>query len=293
MTTIVDCGSAGASTFPGFRKYIVERARTQVFALLNISKIGLVVLNELYIDPELVDVQAAVSTIRENRDVIKGIKVRIRGHDDEVPHDLDVLKKAREASDETGVPIMMHWSDEPRLLAILKKGDILVHPFNPPASGPCLLGADGKVLPQILDFKHRGIFTDLGHGNHFKWETAEAAAQQGWYPDTISTDISRAHVGPNKTVQDLVTTMAKFLYLGLSLNEVLEKVTSNPADILSLPGKSGRIEVGGIADISILGLEEGNFELLDSLHQKRTCRQRIVPLATVRGGDLIPASRTA
>ncbi len=235
VTTIVDCGSSGATTFPGFRKFIVERAQTRVYALLNISKIGLVVLNELYIDPALIDPQAVIATIRDHHDVIKGIKIRITGHDADVPHDIEALKKAREASDETGVPIMMHWTNEPRLLAILKKGDILVHPFSPPASGPSLIGPDGKVLPQILELKDRGIFTDLGHGNHLKWETAEAAAQQGWYPDTISTDIHRAHVGPNGTVQDLVTTMTKFLYLGLPVDEVIVRVTSNPVRSLVLP----------------------------------------------------------
>jgi dihydroorotase len=289
VTTIVDCGSSGATTFPGFRKYIVERAHTKVFALLNISKVGLVVMNELYSDPALIDPQAAIAIIRETRDVIVGIKIRIRGRDEDVAHDIDALKKTREASDETGVPVMMHWTNEPRLLAMLKKGDILVHPFNPPASGPSLLGADGKVLPQILELKSRGIFTDFAHGNHLKWETAEAAAKQGWFPDTISTDIHRAHVGPTATVQDLVTTISKFLYLGLPLNDALEKVTSNPARILAL-GAIGSLQEGNIADLSILDVEKGNFELLDSLHQKRTGHQKIVPVATIRAGKLSHAS---
>src|SRR5262249_8379664 len=210
VTTIVDCGSAGASTFPGFRKYIVERSRVRVCALLNISKIGLIVNNEIYLDPALIDPAAAVKTIEENRDITLGIKVRVTGRDEDVPHDVEVLKKARDAADQTHVPIMLHWTNDSRLLSILKKGDILVHPFNPPRAGPTRLGSDGKVLPQILELKDRGIFTDFAHGTHLLWPTAERAAEQGWFPDTISTDIHRAHVGPNGAVQDLVTTMGKF-----------------------------------------------------------------------------------
>jgi dihydroorotase len=287
VTTIFDCGSSGASTFPGFRKHIVSRARTRIYALLNISKIGLTVMNELYLEPTLIDPKAAIQTIEANRDVILGIKVRINGRDEEVPHDVDALKKAREASDATGVPIMMHWTNEPRLLAILKKGDILVHPFNPPKSGPSLLGPDGKVFPQILELKDRGIFTDFAHGNHLLWETAEKAAAQGWFPDTISTDIWTAHVGANGVVQDLVTTMSKFLYLGLPLNQAIEKVTVNPVKILKIPEKIGSLRVGDQADVSIIRVADGDYELLDSTRQKRVARKRIVPVAAVRAGSLV------
>jgi dihydroorotase len=286
VTTIVDAGSAGAATFAGFRKFIVERAHTRVYALLNISSIGLVVLNELYIDPKLIDPQAAIKTIQENRDVIVGIKVRINGRDEEVEHDVDALHKAREASDATGVPIMLHWTNHPRLLGILKKGDILVHPFNPERSGPNLLGGDSKVLPQILELKERGIFTDFAHGTHLQWDTAEKAAQQGWFPDSISTDIHRLHAGPNGTVFDLTTTISKFLYLGLPLERAIQCVTANPARMLSFPEKIGSLGVGNPADISILNLEQGTFDLLDSNRGKRTTSRRLAPVATVRAGNL-------
>lgn len=290
VTTIVDAGSSGANTFPGFRKYVIERAATRVYALLNISIIGLVVQNELYLDPKMIDPDAAVKTIQQNRGTILGIKVRITGRDEDVPHDIEVLKKARQAADQTGLPIMLHWTNEPRLLAILKAGDILVHPFNPPRSGPNLLGPDGKILPQILELKDRGIFTDFAHGNHLQWETAEKAARQGWFPDTISTDIHRAHAAPNGAVIDLPTTMTKFLHLGLTVNQTIEKVTANPARILKFPERIGSLEPGGVADVSVIQIQQGEFELLDSNRQKRTVRQRIAPVATVRAGKLTSAA---
>lgn len=286
VTTIVDAGSTGAFTFPGFRKHVIERAQTRIYAFLNLSAIGLVVNNETYIDPKLLDVAAAVKTIQDNRDRILGLKVRITGRDENVPYDIEALKKGREIADATGVPIMLHWTNERKLLDLLKRGDIVVHPFNPPRSGPSLLGPDFKVLPQILELRDRGIFTDFAHGTHLLWETAETAAQQGWYPDTISTDVHRAHVGPNGVVQDLVTTLSKFMLLGLSLSQAIERVTANPAKILKFPEKLGSLDAGNPADISIFTVSRGEFEVLDSARQKRIARDRISPFATVRGGRL-------
>src|SRR5262245_14658194 len=165
VTTVLDCGSTGAGTFAGFRKYVIDRAATRIYALLNISTIGLVVTNEIYLDPRMIDAQAAIRTISANRDRILGVKVRVNGKHSDVAHDIEVMKVAREVSDATGLPIMMHWSLEPDLLAILKKGDILAHPFNPPSQNSAnLFGADGaqaeKVVPQILALKDRGIWTD-------------------------------------------------------------------------------------------------------------------------------------
>jgi dihydroorotase len=292
VTTIVDCGSSGAGTFPGFRKYVIERAKTRVYALLNISTIGLVVANELYLDPKMIDSKAAIQTIEANRDLILGIKVRINGRDDEVSHDMGVVKTAREASDATGVPIMMHWTNDRRLLSMLKKGDTLAHPFNPPRAGPNCLGPDGKVLPQIIELKGRGIFTDFSHGGHLQWETAQKAAEQGWFPDTISTDIHRAHVAPNGLVVDLLTTMSKFLYLGLPLDQVIEKTTAAPMRILNFPERLGSLEPGVTADVSILSLEEGSFDFFDSSRQKRVGKQRLFADTTLKGGRSYPGVRS-
>jgi dihydroorotase len=284
VTTIVDAGSAGAGTFAGFRKYVIDRAKTRVYALLNISTIGLVVSNEIYLDPAMVDPRAAVAMIQNNRNLILGIKVRITGRDEDVAHDVEVLKKARDAADAAAVPIMLHWTNEPKLLALLKKGDILAHPFNPPRSGPSCIGPDGKVLPQILELKDRGIFTDFSHGGHLLWETAEKAAKQGWFPDTISTDIHRAHVAPNGAVIDLVTTMSKFVYLGLPVEQAIEKVTAAPARMFKFPEQIGTLAPGAVADVSVLGVQPGTFTFLDSTRQTRVGKQRIAPVATIKSG---------
>ena len=41
VTTWLDVGSSGGYNFPGFRQFIIEEARARIYALLNISSIGL------------------------------------------------------------------------------------------------------------------------------------------------------------------------------------------------------------------------------------------------------------
>jgi dihydroorotase len=286
VTTIVDAGSAGASTFAGLREYVIRPAETRVYALLNIATIGLVVTNEVYLDPAIVNPQAAIRVIEENRDLILGIKVRINGLPQEVAHDRVVLEKAREVSDATGLPLMLHWTHEPELLELLKAGDILTHPFNPPPHGQ-MLDEEGRILPQIAALSHRGIFTDFAHGTHLKWETAEAAAMQDWFPDAISTDIHAAHAAPGGVVIDLLTTMSKFMQLGLSVDEVVKRVTANPTRMLRFPDRIGTLRPGAAADVTILELREGDIELRDSLRQVRMGHQRLSLVATLRAGRSI------
>jgi dihydroorotase len=287
VTTVLDCGSSGAGTFAGFRKYVIDRATTRIYALLNISTIGLVVLNEIYLDPRMIDARAAIRTISLNRDRILGIKVRVNGKHSDLPHDIEVLKIAREVSDATGLPIMLHWSVEPELLAILKKGDILAHPFNPPSENSAnLFGADGtqseKVLPQILALKDRGIWTDGQLATtHHSWEISEKATKLGWYPDSISTDISRT---PDGAPASVLVPMSEFLHLGMPLEQVIAGVTANPAKMINFPERVGTLEPGVTADVAVLELKDGPFEFNDGARQTRTLKQQFAAVATVKGG---------
>jgi dihydroorotase len=289
VTTVVDAGSTGAAMFLGLRKFVIQGATTRIYALLNISTAGCCT-DEIYLDPRLIDAKAARRVIDENRDLILGIKVRVRGKHSDVAHDVGIMKTAREVADATGVPIMMHWSNEPEVLAILKRGDILTHPFNPPSPNWAnLLGgepAEGdKVLPQIVELKDRGIWTDGQAGTtHTQWEVLEKAVSQGWFPDAISTDVAR---NPDKTPASVLLPMTAFLHLGLSLEQVIERVTVNPARMLHYPEKIGTLAPGVTADVAILELAQGNFELRDQRGQTRVARQQFVPVATVKSGIFV------
>jgi dihydroorotase len=287
VTTAIDAGSAGANTFMGFRKYVIDTSPLRIYAMLNIAIIGNYG-NELYLNMSLINPGAAVRVINEHRGRILAIKVRINGIHDELAHDLEVLKKAREAADATGLPIMMHWSNEPDLLALLKRGDILTHPFTPPSPRmPNLFGgAPGAVLPQILELKDRGVLTDAQMGtSHHLWDNSEKAFSQGWIPDLISTDIG-AQTPQTPNGQLLPWVMTQFLRLGLSVEQIIERVTLTPTRVFKFPEKIGTLEPGVTADVTVIDLQQGNFELIDQQNNKRTARQKFVPVATVHAGTL-------
>src|SRR5262245_23091815 len=199
VTTALDAGTAGAATFAGLRRFIIEASATRLFALLNISRIGLVTGAEL--DPPLgeledlrhLNVQAAVKCIEANRDKVLGVKLRLSANlAADGKNELQALKLAREAADAVGLPIMIHTPQSslglPTILAEMRQGDILTHCFHAHASG--ILDHEGTVLPECRQAIERGVRLDVGHGKgSFSYEIARTAMAQGVLPDTISSDL--------------------------------------------------------------------------------------------------------
>lgn len=280
--------AAVAANIPANRARETFDARGRIYAMLNISQIGNFG-NELYQGLGNINPKAAIRVINEHKDRIVAIKVRINGNPKEVDHDADVLTRARSASDETGLPIMMHWTNEPKLLALLKRGDILTHPFNIPTPNQSNLfgGEPGKILPQVLELKDRGIWTESQAVNsHHLWVNSEAAFAQGWAPDMISTDMGAVTPAtPNGLM--LPWTMTQYLHLGLTLEQVIERVTLTPTKVFKFPAKHGTLETGVAADVTVIDLQEGSFELIDQQNNKRTAKRKIVPVAAVHGGTLV------
>jgi dihydroorotase len=291
VTTLVDAGSAGASTFPGLRKFIMEPAPTRIYAMLNISQVGNFG-NELYLSPTFqpINVKAAINTIINNKDKIVAIKVRINGDHAELMHDLECVKRACMVRDETGVPIVMHWSTDRELLNLLKRGDIMTHTFTIPTprvdnlfGGPTQ--AD-KVLPQILELKDRGIYTEGQMVNsHHMFDVSEKAFAQGWIPDLLGTDMGAVGKDmPNGIL--LPWEMTQYLYLGLTVEQVIEKVTLTPTKVFKFAEQVGTLTTGAPADVTVIDLQQGQFQLFDQKGQTRTAKQRFVPVAAVHGGTL-------
>ena len=138
------------------------------------------------------------------------------------------------------------------------------------------------MLPQILALKDRGIVTD-GQltTTHHSWVVSEKAAAQGWWPDVISTDISRT---PDGQPASVLVPMSEFLHLGMPLDQVIARATANPAGAMNGPEKIGTLEPGVTADVAILELEQGSFDYNDGARQMRTLKQRFVATATIKGG---------
>jgi dihydroorotase len=290
VTTAVDAGSAGADTFPGFRKFIIEASATRLYAQLNIASLGMLstTMGE-FEDIRWSSVDKCLQTIEANRDVILGVKVRLsRGTIVSEASGMRPLYLAREAADAAGVPIMVHpqeaWTGHTDdILKVLREHDILTHCFNDSVVGG-ILDQDGRLHESVLDAVARGVIFDVGHGKgSFMWRVAERALAQGFSPQTISSDLHWFNV--NGPVFDLATTASKFLHLGLSLDDVIAKITSVPAAAIR-KDEIGTLRVGAWGDATLVELQTGSYQFLDAHDDVRTGSRKLVPVVVVKGGAL-------
>ncbi|MDE0625715.1 MAG: amidohydrolase/deacetylase family metallohydrolase [Bryobacterales bacterium] len=295
VTTAIDAGSAGAHTFPGLRKYVINVADTRILALLNISVVGQSTLSQDNPWGELLDLRYANAalagkTIERHRDVIVGVKVRLT-RNIAGEHDLEVLRRAREAADAAGLPLMVHIGGSHSalrdILKLVKPGDVITHSFRGGDGG--ILDDRGRIHEEVLESVSSGVHLDIGHGaGSFSFDTAEKAMEQGLLPGTISSDVHQFNIhGP---VFDLATTVSKFLHLGLTLEDAIQRVTLNPSRIFGAIGQLGTLREGAEADIAIFSLRQGDFRLTDALGQTRTGRRMLRPVATVKSGRLYGAA---
>jgi dihydroorotase len=292
VTTVVDAGTSGAFTLPALRKFVVDKSETRVRALLHIVAIGMVVaitpgMEELG-DLRYCDAKRAVKAALENKDLVLGFKVRIdRKFTVPGSNDIEAMRRARIAGDEASLPLTTHiggsYTPLKEFLALMKERDIVTHIYNPRPNS--ILDESGLLLPEVVEARKRGVRFDIGHGRtNFSYRVAEKCLGQGLVPDTISSDVSNGSIrGP---VFDLLTTMSKLMLLGMSLREVVERTTINAARALNFGLDIGTLRPGAEADVAILELRAGEFNLVDSEGQTRIARQKLMPAATVRGGKV-------
>jgi dihydroorotase len=285
-TTIVDAGSAGANTYPGFREYIIEPFAGRILAFVNVSAMGQIdpFLGE-YHDLRYLIADRAADCVRGDRDRVVGIKVRLSEELTGPDNALPALERAIEAGAAAAVPVMVHIGDSTattdEIMSRLRSGDIVTHAFTDRRNG--IFDDAGRVHTSALEARRRGVLFDVGHGaGSFAFRRAEAALAEGFRPDTISSDLHRLNVdGP---VFDLVTTLSKFLHLGLSLDEVIAMATTAPAAAIGRDGDFGTLAVGAVADVTVLALEEGRFPFTDAIGVTVEGRQRLEPVVTIRAG---------
>ena len=283
VTTAVDAGTAGFSTFPVFRRLTIDSAPVRVVAFLHVAAAGLIstLIGELE-DLRYARPLETAAAIDANRDVLVGVKVRI-GTGACGPNGPAALEAALEAAELAGVPLMAHiaaGADVGQVLTRLRPGDILTHSLT--ASGPGIRGADGLLLPELHEARRRGVVLDVGHGcGSFSWATARAALAEQVAPDAISTDLHRYSV--ERPVVDLPLTMSKLLHLGMPLPEVVAAATWRPAAAIGRPDL-GTLRPGSVADVAVLRLDDTPVNLVDSQGVAEEAREALRPVLTVAAG---------
>ena len=287
VTGWVDAGSEGADQIDEIVA-IAKSAPQVARVLINIGRAGILPDGDT-MDLGLADVDVAKEAIARNRDFIAGVKARLtRGV---AADDVEVLRRAQDVATTFNLPLMIHMgqtaSPLPRLLSQLKRGDIVTHMFAPPPSS--IIDDDGHIFPEVLAARRRGVWFDVANGRtgHLRWDTFDRVLQAGFWPDTISTDGSSTSRNAESVI-NFPNVMSKFLNFGMTLEQVVARVTVNASRPFALLHDRGTLNVGAPADVAVLELREGTFEFVDNYGNTRTGRQRLFPSETVLGGKRAP-----
>lgn len=291
VTSVIDAGSSGEHNITEFYE-LAKKAKTNIFALMNISKFGIVEQDELA-DLEKINEANNIARINELSDFIIGIKARMSktvvGENNIIP--LEMAKKLQ--SNFERLPLMVHIGSAPpkldEILERLDSGDIVTHCYNGKLNG--ILDESGNVKDFVWDAYNRGIIFDIGHGtDSFNFNVAKEAVKEGLFCQTISTDIYHRNreSGP---VYDLSTTLEKMLSLGFTLEKVIEMVTTNPAEVFNLTTK-GKLEVGMDADLTIFSVEKETKTLIDSNQNELTVAEILNPTSCVVAGNVYQVGGT-
>jgi dihydroorotase len=290
VTGFVDAGSQGADRI-NETIAVAKSAPQQGRVLINIGRAGILPDGDT-MDINRADVGAARAAIAKNRDVIAGVKARL-SRDVAGANDYEVLRRAREVVTPFNLPVMIHMgqtvSPLPKLMDLLRPGDIVTHMFAPPPNS--IIDENGRILPEVLAARRRGVWFDLGNGRtgHLRWDIVERVMQAGFWPDTFSTDWTPE--GRTAQVIDFPNVMSKFLDFGMPLDQVIARATVNASRVFEVFRDRGTLNVGAPADVAVLELRQGSFEFVDNYENKRTGRQRLFPSGTVLAGKRVP-SRT-
>lgn len=283
VTTMVDVGSSGWRNFSEFRRTIMDHARTRVLAMLNISGLGM--MGEgVEQNPADHDAKKTAEMAKKHADVVVGIKT---AHWRE-PTFLAV-ERAVEAGNLANVPVMVDFGyflpERPyqqMISEILRPGDMSTHFYRTPAP---LLDNNGKVREYLQLARKRGVKFDVGHGSgSFHFPVAEPVVRQGFWPDSISTDLHASST--NGAMIDMLSVMSKFLAMGVPLKEVIRESTANPASQIRRP-ELGHLTAGAEADIAVLRLDKGKFGFIDVRGGKIDGPERLGCEMTLRAGRIV------
>lgn len=286
ITTVVDVGGAGWRNFNQFKEQTIANSKTRVLSFLNIVGHG---MKGGAFEQDLSDMDEKLTAIvaQQNKDYVVGIKVAHFSGFDWTP-----VEKAVAAGTRANIPVMVDFGgSQPELplnvllLEKLRPGDIFTHAYAHVNGRTPVVNESGKLQPYVLDAQKRGIIFDVGHGGgSFVFEQAIPAIQQGFKPNTISTDL---HTGSmNGGMKDILNVMSKLLNMDMSILELVEAATWKPAKVIQREDL-GNLSVGSVADITLLKIESGEFGFIDTQNKKMKGTKKIICELTLREGNVV------
>lgn len=282
VTTVVDVGSAGWRNFEDFKDRIIDRQRTRILAMLNIVGKGMGG-GEIEQNTDDMDAKATAEMARKYPDTIVGIKTAHYSAPDWIAVD-----RAVEAGRLANIPVMVDFGTftderpfEELVTKRLRPGDMYTHMY---LGRVPMLDANGMLRPYLHEARKRGVKFDVGHGGgSFLWKQAVPAIDQGWVPDSISTDL---HIGSmNRGMKDMTNVMSKILNRGISLYDVVKMSTWNPAQQIKRL-EFGHLSVGAPADVAVLRVDRGEFGFLDVRNGRLEGDKKIAAEMTIHGGRI-------
>jgi dihydroorotase len=288
VTTMVDAGSSGWRNFRQFKEQTIDRSQTRILAFINIVGGGMF---SRY-DEQNVDDMSPLMTSNMIKKLYPNLIVGIKS-----AHywgDFTSVDKALEAGKLANVPVIVDFGEhdppnsiEELFMKHFRPGDIFTHAF---ADGPkdrqtLVDDATGKVKPFVFEAQKKGVIFDIGHGGGaFAWRQAVPAIKQGLLPNTISSDLHTESM--NSGMKDMANLMSKFLNIGMTLQQVIERSTWGPALVIKHP-ELGNLSVGTEADVAVFSVRKGNFGFLDTKRTKQRGTQKLEAELTIRAGKIV------
>jgi dihydroorotase len=289
VTTVMSQGDAGAGNLESYIQETIQSSQTRVCLAINLSRLGESTEAGCFACLADADVGACVAAIEKYREHIWGIAVNTSHHACGDSDPREILQRGLEVAERTGLPILFgmrrtsDWSFDDQLKR-LRAGDVVTYCFR---KEPHCIIENSRVHPAIREARERGILFDVGHGSgSFCFDVAEAAIREGFFPDTISTDLQTRHLN-STPFHTLPLVVSKLRAAGMPEENILRAVTQNPARVLRLDDEIGTLESGMTADLTVLQWSPTKRELKDTGNTVRQvgCWESQL---TVRGGEVIP-----
>lgn len=291
VPTVVDAGTTGPYLFGGFRNYVIEPCPTRVLAFLHVGRGGISMEPDIRYEDD-VDLGAWAKAYELHSDLIVGVKTRLVGPGLE-RLGARIVGLAKEAAQDIGLPVMVHAGDHferwegahkvtAQALELLGPGDIIEHVATPQPGG--VVDERGNVMPEFVEAIGRGVLAGSSSGpSHLAFAALRALLEEDIRPHFIGTDLN---IVKNRVSYSLVETMSRYMAFGFTLEEVVRLATLAPAQIIGADDRFGHVAVGRQADLSILDVVDGRWTFTDSRGEQVEGRRAIVPLATIRNGQL-------